>query len=99
MQIEKTGASELTITGNIKSIEDSAMIKRQIVALVEKGAREVVLNIVDSFSMTSSVIGYLMKLVHHDKVKLSVNIKDRRLHELLGELNLIAPFNVRTAGL
>jgi len=93
MQIEKSGAAELTIIGNIKSIEDSDAIKRHIGMLAASGANSISLKIADSFSMTSSVIGFLMKLVHRDKVRLSISIRDERLFTLLQELNLVSTFN------
>jgi hypothetical protein len=67
MEIERTGSTELTISGNIKSIEDSLRIKEAVNALRDSGARSLNLQISDSFSMTSTVIGNLMKLVHHGR--------------------------------
>jgi len=94
MQIEHNN-NELTITGNIKSIEDSIEIKKTIGDLQKNGARNILLKIQDSFSMTSTVIGYLMKLVNLDKIKISLIVGDHRLYQLLEELNLVQPFNVR----
>lgn len=98
MQIEQRGNNELVITGNIKSIEDSQDIKKAIQALQEKGAKSVLLRVIDSFSMTSTVIGYLMKLVNIDKLTISLVIGDPRLYQLLEELSLLQAFNVRSAG-
>lgn len=98
MQIEQRGSNELVITGNIKSIEDSQDIKKAIQTLQEKGAKSVLLRVMDSFSMTSTVIGYLMKLVNIDKLTISLVIGDPRLYQLLEELSLLQAFNVRSAG-
>jgi hypothetical protein len=98
MHIEHKGSSELIIVGNIKSIEDSMEIKTAITALQQKGAKSILLRIQDSFSMTSTVIGHLMKLVNLDKVTVSLVVGDQRLYELLDELSLVQPFNVRVAG-
>ncbi len=95
MQIEYNDGSELTITGNIKSIEDSISIKQAIIRLRRDGAQSLRMNIIDSFSITSTVIGNLMKLVHHDKVSLSLIVGDQRLYDLLAELNVVQTFNVR----
>ena len=97
MKIEQRGSNELIIVGNIKSIEDSMEIKEAINALQQKGAKSVQLKILDSFSMTSTVIGYLMKLVNLDKISISLVVGDNRLYQLLEELNLVQPFNVRLA--
>lgn len=40
------------------------------------------------------VIGFLMKLVYHDKVPLSISVDDNRLYMLLNELCLDKVFNV-----
>jgi hypothetical protein len=98
MQIEQKNKNELSITGNIKSIEDGLEIKAAVGDLQSKGATSIVLKIVDSFSMTSTVIGHLMKLVNIDKVMISLVVGDERLYSLLEELSLIKQFNVRLAG-
>jgi hypothetical protein len=95
MQIESNGRNELTIIGNIKSIEDSIDIKVAVNALQRAGAANILLRIQDSFSMTSTVIGHLMKLVNLDRIPLSIIVGDHRLYELLDELSLVQPFNVR----
>ncbi|MDD2898421.1 MAG: hypothetical protein PHI31_06880 [Desulfuromonadaceae bacterium] len=98
MQIETRGSNELVITGNIKSVEDSQDIKKAMQLLQQNGARNMLLKIQDSFSMTSTVIGFLMKLVNVDKIPVSLVVGDPRLYQLLEELNLVQAFNVRSAG-
>lgn len=95
MQIDKSGSNELTISGNIKSIEDGTAIKEAINACKKEGATSVLLRIQDSFSMTSTVIGFLMKLVNIDKLRVSLVVGDARLYQLLDELSLVQVFNVR----
>ncbi len=97
MQIERHGSSELKITGNIKSIEDSLAIKEAIAGLKKDGATSILLRISDSFSMTSTVIGHVMKLVTIDNIRVAIVVGDRRLYELLDELNLVQLFNVALA--
>jgi len=98
MQIESNGRNELTIIGNIKSIEDSMVIKNALIDLQKTGAKNILLRIKDSFSMTSTVIGYLMKLVNHDRIPVSLVVEDYRLYQLLDELSLVQPFNVSFVG-
>jgi len=95
MRIEQRGSNELTITGNIKSIEDSIEIKGAVNNLQKNGAKTILLRIQDSFSMTSTVIGHLMKLTNLDKVAISIVVGDQRLYQLLEELSLTQLFNVR----
>jgi hypothetical protein len=95
MHIEKSGSNELTISGNIKSIEDGTAIKEAINGFKKEGATGVLLRIQDSFSMTSTVIGFLMKLVNIDKIRVSLLVGDVRLYQLLDELSLVQAFNIR----
>ena len=95
MQIEHKSSNELTLIGNIKSIEDSSEIKNAINTLQKNGAKSILFRIKDSFSMTSTVIGYLMKLVNLDKISVSLVVGDPRLYQLLEELSLVQSFNVR----
>lgn len=98
MTIEtKAGAAgvELHIFGIIKSMDDSLAIKQ---AVLEQLARDktarITLIIEDSFIMTSSVIGSLLKMIQKDRVDLSVMVKSGELLELLQKLNLIGLLNV-----
>ena len=94
MIITKSGDNGLTISGNIKSIEDSMALRNAVKQLQSDGCENICLNITDSFSMPSAVIGFLMKLVNHDKIRLSIKVGDSRLGELLDELQLTAAFRV-----
>lgn len=98
MKIERTGSTELTITGNIKSIDDSILIKDTINAIRKDGILNLRMIIKDSFSITSTVIGHLLKLVQHDKVMLSMTIGDPRLYDVLLELNIAQAFHAHLAG-
>ena len=98
MTIEDNGANELTIIGNIKSIEDSMEIKKTISVLQKKGVKSILLRIQDSFSMTSTVIGNLMKVVNVDKTPVSLVVGDPRLYRLFEDLSLLQVFNVRLIG-
>lgn len=95
MNITQNGAAELTISGNIKTIDDSIALREAVQKLVEGGAEGVTLRIPDSFAMPSAVIGYLMKLVNRDRIHLAVIAGDHRLRELLDELQLTVQFGVR----
>ncbi len=98
MQIQSQGNNELTITGNIKTIEDGIEIKKALDGLQRSGVKGIQIKIVNSFSITSTVIGHLMKLVNLDQVHISMTVGDRRLYRLLEDLSLVQSFNVRQAG-
>jgi len=93
MEISSKG-SVVTIKDNIKSISDFQSIKKCLDELIANDNR-VTIDIIDSMSMTSSVIGYLTKIIFKDKVQLSLRIGDQRLYDLLDELNLISQFKAK----
>ena len=97
MRIERTGTSELTVTGNIKSTADYLSIRDLVTEALWGGGREVTLRINESLSMPSSVIGFFVKLVNRDKVRLILIIQDPRLLELIDELSLTSTFGARLA--
>ena len=93
MEISASG-SVVTIEGNIKTIGDYNSIRATVQGIVDSGNQSISINIPNSISLTSSIIGYLLKLAKKDGVRISTKIGDNRLHELLSELNLIDVFNV-----
>jgi hypothetical protein len=95
MEVKVSGASEVTVYGDIKSIEDYQEIKNAVKGLVSSGKNSLVIKIPDSLSMTSSVIGFLLKLTYGDQVKIAMLVKDERLYNLLDVLNLITVFDVK----
>jgi len=90
----KTDGSVLIITDNIKSVDDFQKIKKELDAM-KSTYTSISIKIINSLSMTSSVIGYFMKLIHKDGISLSMSIGDERLINLLDELGLSSEFNVR----
>jgi hypothetical protein len=95
MEISLNG-SVVNIKGNIKSVSDFKEIKSNIEG-ISKQYGSITINIIDSLSMTSSVIGYFNKLILKDKVNIQMNIGNKQLIELLNDLNLSSVFNVRKA--
>jgi len=91
-----TSGNVVTIKGNIKTVSDYQEIKSTIDSLV-KTHQSIVVNIPDSISITSSVIGYFTKLVQKDQIDLSIKVGDADLMELFEDLGLVALFKVRKA--
>jgi len=87
-------SGKIVIEGNIKSISDFHEIK-SIVDEVIESTKNLDILIRDSFSITSSVIGYFNKIIHKDGINLTLTVTDTRLYELLEDLNLIALFHVK----
>ncbi len=91
-----TSSNTITITGNIKSVNDFQEIKASVDLLTAQN-KTLTLIIQDSLSITSSVIGYFNKLVLKDKINISMKVANPQLLELLDDLNLISVFKARKA--
>jgi len=89
-----SSANIVTITGNIKSVSDFQDIKSTI-DLLKDSTSTITLDIQNSISITSSVIGYLNKLVLKDSIDLNMKIGNEQLMHLLEDLNLIATFKAK----
>jgi len=89
-----SSSNSVTINGNIKSINDFQDIK---ICLDDIKAQhsDITINIIDSLSMTSSVILYFNKLVLKDGINLTLKIGNAQLMDLLNDLNLSSTFNTK----
>jgi len=87
-----TNSNTITINGNIKSISDFQKIKQSTDTMV-KTHKSITIKIIDSLSITSSVIGYFNKLVLKDEIKIKMNIGNAQLMNLVKDLNLVSTFN------
>ncbi|CAE10835.1 hypothetical protein WS1820 [Wolinella succinogenes] len=95
MEIELTrrGSDVLAeISGVIKGNVDSEKFKKAIDECGEITRLEIIIK--ESFSITSTIIGYLNKKSAIKKVRVLLSIRDKRLYDLLDELNLLESFNV-----
>ena len=84
----------VNISGNIKSVNDFQDIKNTLDAL-KINERTITVNILDSISITSSIIGYFNKLVLKDKIDLHINIAKEQLLSLFDELHLSEEFKAK----
>jgi len=91
-----SSANTIEITGNIKSIGDFSKIK-SLVDSVIANHKNVTINIVNSLSITSSVIGYFNKLILKDKINIDMRIGNEQLMNLIDDLNLTSTFKARKA--
>ncbi|MEF3191628.1 MAG: hypothetical protein K6347_03625 [Campylobacterales bacterium] len=86
---------EVVVSGTIKSVDDSMKIKEALIAALatdKSVALRLVIN--DSFIVTSSVIGFLLKLIQKDRINLTVVAKKSELYELFESLRLVSLLNV-----
>ncbi len=86
----------ITITGNIKSVNDFQKIKNFLDEIITQH-KSIVIDIVDSLSITSSVIGYLNKLVLKDGVNIQMRVGNSQLLNLLDDLALTSIFHAKKA--
>lgn len=93
MEIEAS-SNNITIKGNIKSVSDFQHIK-QVVDGVIASYKDISINIIDSLSITSSIIGYLNKLVLKDNINIHMNVGNDQLLHLLDDLNLVSTFKAK----
>lgn len=93
MEISISGNS-ITINGNIKSVSNFQEIKSSLDSLTNQN-KSIMINIKDSMSITSSVIGYFNKLILKDKIDIQINVGNDQLFELLNELNLVSIFRAK----
>ena len=84
----------IKIKGVVKSIVDSQQIK-DTVESVTHNVNNLTIEFIDSFALTSTVIGYLIKKVQADNLNLNIIIHNDQLFELFDMLSLTALFNVR----
>ena len=92
MEIKVIGAGQIEIEGLIKSINDGELIKDTISKQMTNNY--IKLKIVDSFAIPSSILGYLIKL-RAEGVKISMEVGDEGLYELLSDLNVIDEFDIQ----
>jgi hypothetical protein len=85
------------ILGNIESINDFASIKKAIDKQTQTH-KKIKIFLIDSLSITSSVIGYLNKLVQGDKIDIELFVSNNQLLELLKDLKLTDIFKVKLYG-
>ncbi|MCF6331313.1 MAG: hypothetical protein L3I99_07180 [Sulfurimonas sp.] len=89
-------SNNIIINGNIKSVNDFQEIKKTIDETITEH-QSIIINIVDSLSITSSVIGYLNKLVLKDNINIQMKIGNSQLLKLLDDLNLTSTFHAKKA--
>ncbi len=93
MKIDAYG-NKLVVEGNIKSISHYDQLKSILDKMLIDN-QKIIIELIDSISITSSVIGYLSKLVHVDGIVLKLVINDEDLFNLFDDLGLSEAFNVQ----
>ena len=99
MQLESSqngNSHKIVVKNVIKTIEDSTIFKKSISDILLKDpSAKIDIHIIDSYIITSSIIGTLLKMVQKDNAKITVYVYSADLYELLDKLNLIVLLNVK----
>ena len=77
----------LLVTGNVKSIEHYQILKNELEGMIETSS-SIVIEFVDSMSLTSSVIGHLVHTVTQKATHIELRMHNDGLYELLQDLDL-----------
>lgn len=94
-QIEKKTLI-LVVKESIKSIEDSMQFQLTIDNLtMQNEINNIEIIIEEAYTITSSIIGYLLRLIKQDSMSVSILCRHKELVELLEKLNLATLFNVK----
>lgn len=91
---DSSGQTRIIVKGIVKSITDSQQLKDTVENVSSKQS-SIVVEFIDSFALTSSVIGFLTKKVQADNVNLTLLAHNEQLFELLDMLSLTTLFNVK----
>lgn len=87
----------VSVKGNIASVSDFDLIKQKVED-VKSQHHNIILKIYDSLVINSSLIGYLVKIVNQDGIKISMQVGNEILYELLDDLGLVGTFNLQKIG-
>ncbi len=86
----------IIIEENIKSLNDNDVIKVAIEnAWNTDTDKPIEIHIKDSFIITSSVIGFLIKFIKKDKIPITLYINNNELYEMMDDMNLIQALNIK----
>ncbi len=93
MKIEKIGECTLRVGGQIADMRDSEVLREEIKKLVES-CSEIEILMMESDTITSSIIGYLLKLVKREEKVVRLRVKSRHLYDLVKSMELDEVFSL-----
>ncbi|MGC8769313.1 hypothetical protein [Calditerrivibrio sp.] len=89
------GQNEVSIKGNLSSLEDYTKIRDTINELVANGVKDICVDFIDSKTIMSSLLGFFMKLVNYDKVFVHIKVGSPELYKSLQTMHLLEIFDVK----
>lgn len=96
--VNGSSTTKINIEENIKSLSDNDDIKVAIENVWNTNSDKLIeIHIKDSFIITSSVIGFLIKFIKKDKIPITIYITNDELYEMMDDMNLIQALNIKKA--
>ncbi len=96
--INNPSHTSINIEENIKSLSDNDDIKMAIESAWNSNSdKPIEIHIIDSFIITSSVIGFLIKFIKKDKIPITIYITNGELYEMMDDMSLIQALNIKKA--
>ncbi|MCX8085004.1 MAG: hypothetical protein N3C60_08805 [Calditerrivibrio sp.] len=89
-----TVGNEVLVGGDVVNITDYRLIKESVLKAIGSEGKYVKVIFSDAESLTSSVIGFFLKLVQKDNIEVKMVVKKNTLMSLLEILGLVKIFNV-----
>jgi len=86
---------EIEIIGNIVTMEDYSEIKRAIDESLEAGISNLHIRMNSASRISSSIIGYLIKIFTVNSVEIFITVTDETLYRLLENLGLAGTLNIK----
>lgn len=84
---EHEGVVKIDISGMICTLSDTQSIKDAIDSITPED-HSICLNIIDSFSISSTLIAYLLRKVRTEKLPITIMAHEKRLQQQLKALSL-----------
>ncbi|MBO8143945.1 MAG: hypothetical protein H0Z16_05100 [Thermodesulfobacterium sp.] len=86
--------NEVIVSGDVVSISDYWLIKEKVINLVEKGNKEIIITFNDAEFLSSSIIGFFLKLVLKDRINLKLKAKNPQFRSFMEILGLVKTFQI-----
>lgn len=93
MNLVKNG-NQIVVNGNILSFDDYDKIKEAVQEIIKKSGNELDIVFADAMALNSALIGFFIKCVRVDSVRMTMRVGNRKLYDMLETLSLVPVFNV-----
>ena len=94
MKLERKSDTHIIVNGVVKTFSETQELKDFIDSMTTNNDI-LTLEFIDAYSLASSIIGYLNKKIYEDGIKISVEVHQDELFELMDMLSLVATLNVK----